>query len=774
MTLHKDCFGKQQPDIAPCDIQNEAPMNQVAVKKGSDEKRLVPLAKKGSKWTDETIIHEINKIKMDIGHFPTNTELMDLERSNLASAIAKHGGINKYREMLGEKLIQVSPGYWTEEIILEELKKIKDEIGHFPKQKELNGSLERSDLANAMAKHGGFNKYREILGEEIIQVSRGYWTEEIILEELKKIRDEIGHFPIQKELNGFLERSDLVGAISLNGGINRYRGLLGAEIIRVSHGYWTEETILEELKKIRDEIGHFPIYAELRDLERSDLAGAISTNGGINKYREMLGEEIRKLPNGYWTEEIILEELKKIGDDIGHFPTNTELMNMERFDLASAIAQQGGYNRFREMLGEEIIHVSRGYWTEETILEEMKKIRDEIGHFPASTELMDLERSDLSNAISNHGGFNIYREMLGEEIRKLPNGYWTEETILEELKKIRDDIGHFPKQIELNGFLERSDLVGAISTNGGINKYREMLGEEIRKLPNGYWTEETILEELKTIRCDIGHFPTFTELNDLLELSDLANAVTRGGGINKYREMLGEEIIQVSPGYWTEETILEKLKKKIAEIGHFPTHTERNGFDLSNAIARRGGINKYREMLGYPVSLYQKYRVELASYIKKRGTSSEKIVKLILKDWCKQNGYAEPEYNKKLAMKNVIEFVCNTGRSIGIDVTNTKNISGDNIRNKYRHKDYSKHLDELWIVVFSDVFTSQDYDLWNEESPENVKVMSIDEFLEELDYSADDATKCKIDKFCECTFHTKEELKTHRQQHHQSSIEDFI
>ncbi len=130
--------------------------------------------------------------------------------------------------------------------------------------------------------------------------------------------------------------------------------------------------------------------------------------------------------------------------------------------------------------------------------------------------------------------------------------------------------------------------------------------------------------------------------------------------------------------------------------------------------------------------------------------------------------------SKEKTSKNVIEFVCNTGRSIGIDVTNTKNTNGKSIRNKYRHKDYSKHLDELWIVVFSDVFTSQDYDLWNDESPENVKVMSIDEFLEELDYSADEATRCKIGKFCECTFRSKEELKIHRQQHKQASIEDFL
>jgi len=37
--------------------------------------------------------------------------------------------------------------------------------------------------------------------------------------------------------------------------------------------------------------------------------------------------------------------------------------------------------------------------------------------------------------------------------------------------------------------------------------------------------------------------------------------------------------------------------------------------------------------------------------------------------------------------------------------------------------------------------------------------MSIYNFLKELDYSLDEHTKSKIDKYNQCTFHTKEEFK---------------
>lgn len=599
--------------------------------------------------------------------------------------------------------------HWTEEKIIEELEKAIDELGHFPLQKELS-TTGRGNLLGAISTHGGVNKFRELLGVEIIKAPTGFWTKEQTLSELKKTIKELGHFPTNTELRE-MERTDLQHAIYVHGGTNKLRELFGVETIQKPAGYWTDETILIELKKIQDGAGYLPTYGKLQELGYKGLIGQIDRHGGMNKFRELLGVEIIRVPAGHWTEEMTLKEIKKISGEIGHFPTWNELKAMERSDLQHAINRNGSYNKFRELLGEKIIQASADYWTDETIIEEMKKIKGETGHFPAGTELRVMGRQDIENAMYRNGGIPKFRKLLGDELNKAPNGYWTEETIITELKELIVKISHFPTQEELNR-LERNDLTNAIRTHGGINKFRAMFGLEPIIRPVGYWTDNKLIDELNILKTELGHFPTAQELRN----------------------------------------------KGQAELIH--------------AMYNSGGLLATMERMGFPISEYEKHRAEVRSYVVKRGKKTEKIVVKILEDWCKEHKKQVPEKNVKLTKDKIIEFVCNAGRKIGIDVTNTE--SKGAVYYKWTKKEYQAHLDELWVVVFSDVFTDADYVRWNDESPDNVKVMSVYDFLKELDYAADEALKCKIGKYCECSFRTKDQLKIHLKQRRQASIEDYL
>ena len=412
-------------------------------------------------------------------------------------------------------------------------------------------------------------------------------------------------------------------------------------------------------------------------------------------------------------------------------------------------------------------------WTDETIIEELKKIRAELGHFPTAKKLGVIGRNDLVHAMGEHGGFNKFRTLLKEKIIYVDVGFWTDETVIEELKKVRTELGYFPSDSELRA-MDRSGLTHAISKRGGFNKFRTLLKEEIIQVDAGFWTDETATEELKKVRTELGHFPSDSELR-VIGRGDLANAISRYGSMNIFRTLLGEEITKVGAGFWTDETITKKLKSVRAELGHFPTQRElvtMGEKGLTHGIFKHGGMNKFRKALGYSVSMFEQHRSDVMSYSYKRGKKTEQMVMNILEEWCNEHEKPLPSYNVKLTKGKVIEFVCNAGKKIGIDVTNTK--SKGNVHHKWSRKKYQKHLDELWVVVFSDVFTKEDYDAWNDESPDSVKVLSIYEFLEELDYAADNALRCKIEKYCACSFRTKEQLKQHRQQHRQMFIEDLL
>lgn len=463
-------------------------------------------------------------------------------------------------------------------------------------------------------------------------------------------------------------------------------------------------------------------------------------------------------PSGYWTETTTINEIRIVVANLGHFPTQEELGKLKRYDLNNAITKHGGYNKFRIVLGEEIIKRQKNYWTEENILNELQKTIETLGYFPRIYELDKIGKSNLRGAIIQHGGINKFRDMLGYTLAKKSAGFWTEENTKSELKKVIKNIGHFPTINEVEK-LYGSSLRRAIIIYGGFNKFRKLLGYQETHKPSGYWTKENTIKELGLVIDRLGHFPTQTELQKQHQQS-LAVAISKHGSFNEFGMLFGYTNIKKPNAYWSEQKTLNELKKIVVKGGRFPTGcelTDKYGnSSLQRSLSQYGGINKFREAMGYPTSLYEKYISELMSYIGKRGKNSERIVIEISTDWCRIHNKPDLQYNVRLAKGNVLEIVCPLEKRIGIDVTNTE--SKFAVQNKWIKKDYYKYLDELWVVVFSDSFTDEDYIIWNKNSPHNVKVMTINTFLKELDYSIDAQTQQKIDRYCRCTFHTKNEL----------------
>lgn len=343
-----------------------------------------------------------------------------------------------------------------------------------------------------------------------------------------------------------------------------------------------------------------------------------------------------------------------------------------------------------------------------------------------------------------------------------PIGYWTEETIISELKMVIKDIGYFPTHNELNN-MGISGLAGIIERCGGVNYFREKMGCDLLRKPPGFWTEETIISELKLAIDEANHFPSQNELK--IGKNDLLNAISRHGGLNYFREKIGYELLKKAKGYWTKENTTSELKMVFDKLGHFPTYSElikMGKGDLIHGIQNHGGSNYFMKKYGITPSMRQKYLSKLSSYTNKRGQKSEQFVKDIITEWTNTHNKPIPNCNVKLSKGNIIEFVCELDKKIGIDVTNTKSskpATHEQIRKKWRHKDYCLYLDELWIVVFTDILTPVDYEKLNQKSPDNVKVFSIEGFLTELDYSTENLDK--IDQLNKCTFHNKEEIINH-------------
>jgi hypothetical protein len=170
-----------------------------------------------------------------------------------------------------------------------------------------------------------------------------------------------------------------------------------------------------ELTGFINELGRFPYREDFIEAQKSSLGSAFSLHGGVNVIRERMGYEPSKKPCSYWKEwDNLTSNLESIIEEIDHFPTSGELKELGRYDIINAFHYHGGINKVRERMGYYKSETRTGHWTDWSIVEaEFSRVIEQLGHFPTQRELKDLELGKLINAASHHGNFTGVREKMG-------------------------------------------------------------------------------------------------------------------------------------------------------------------------------------------------------------------------------------------------------------------------------------------------------------------------------------------------------------------------
>ena len=271
-------------------------------------------------------------------------------------------------------------GYWTLERTLEECKKLVDRKGNLPTQRQMF-EIGRSNLVKAIAINGGFHRMRLKLGLEYSAPERpkNYWSNlDNVKKELAELESRLGHTPTGPEIRS--ELPTLYGAIQkYYGGIRQVRDILGIPLERKEDGYWDDwKNVKREIERVKQEnnLDRLPSHQELLRLGETTLPAGIKSQGGYSAVRSKLGEEDRKRPRGYWKKwGNFKQELEQAISEIGHFPTQRELIENEYGAIASSTDYYGGLQKIRKRLGAPAKEKRRGHWQEWGNIEgELKKV----------------------------------------------------------------------------------------------------------------------------------------------------------------------------------------------------------------------------------------------------------------------------------------------------------------------------------------------------------------------------------------------------------------
>lgn len=430
-------------------------------------------------------------------------------------------------------MIERKPRKWTEEKIISELKNVIEQLGHFPKAEELRATG-RSGLLCVLRKKGTYY-YQKLLGFDGRKPEL-YWigkTDELE-KEIKSVIDEIGEFPTSDFLRE-INRTDILTGIRQNGlTFNYYREKFGFKRIERDKNYWKNwDNLVNELKPlIKDNV--FPHETEIRKILGGGCTRSIRYFGGGAEVCKKLGctrSYFSTARDGHYLRsynELVFDEFlfsKSIQHEVDGLISATHNYRYD-FKIGDIYFEIWGIDQNHSGTINQQYRIKRE--KKEKLYKELglKLISIELEVFKKSFEEMEKYFCELMSNL----GFDISQNKCDYGLEVINHRKkWDENKIIEELKEVISQIGRFPRQKDL-----KVDLSGAIANYGGFNYFAPKMGYKCKL--QKYWNDEKIIGELYKIGKEMGYFPTNKEIK--LLNNSLYHAITRHGGMTKYRKMM--------------------------------------------------------------------------------------------------------------------------------------------------------------------------------------------------------------------------------------------
>lgn len=160
------------------------------------------------------------------GELPSLNWLITHGYSTLGEKIIeKHGGFPAIRERFGGEQKRVENGYYENfENIKTEIEKLREQLGHFPSTEDMKKTNNKKLYYGIIRYHNGMTSVRKKLGEDLKIKRNGYWKNwDNVKNELLPLIAEYGYLPGGWTLNKIGKKS-LVRAIShYHGGMTKIR-----------------------------------------------------------------------------------------------------------------------------------------------------------------------------------------------------------------------------------------------------------------------------------------------------------------------------------------------------------------------------------------------------------------------------------------------------------------------------------------------------------------------------------------------------------------------
>lgn len=579
---------------------------------------------------------------------------------DLWHAIQHFGGI-KYFNKAYRLQLKIRHIGWTEQKLIGVLWKLHAQ-GHTISLMGLK-AIGRTDLVTIAKRLSSLGNIKIKMG---LAKKRNKWTKEKVLEEYQTLYKKWKKVPTRSELNrkGY---GPLVQAIrKYFKTFKNIRGKLNMAVSRKELKYWSKRRFTRDLRNFcnanKSAIESTSIYGVMRVQKNYSLMNAVSAYGGIKALNGQL--KLGLVLNGEkWSEKKVLRILKRLHEE-GIELTKSNIIGFGGYALIGAIYRFGTLNYFREKLGAPVNR--HNYWTEEKVIEQLEPIVNYYRFIPTGSILRAIGRNDLAGAISKHGGWLHFSNLLGIKLRTLlraQDGHYLQssyecifDNILYRYKvphRVHVQISKESRHkcdflvgntyIEITGFNRKGDNTYAKNLQTKINLYNK-LGKNLIIIP-----QATFLQRIEYIERDV-------------------LAIIEKIPYSPRKKLINTGDVCIKPGvYWADfENIKSELLPLVEKYGGMPASKQFYKEKKSGLLA---AMYKYH---GSPFEVAQLLNLHIAHrpkgyYTRNRVISEYKALCLLYKKYLSQSElYAINQGPLSCAMYNLggateIRKVCNLG-----------------------------------------------------------------------------------------------------------------
>lgn len=201
------------------------------------------------------------------------------------------------------------------------------------------------------------------------------------------------------------------------------------------------------------------------------------------------------------------------------------------------------------------------------------------------------------------------------------------------------------------------------------------------------WNEDKIIVELKYVITKIGHFPMEKEM---YLIPGLQKAISRSGGIKKYRTLLGYTQLRET---WSEERIYDELRQIIQKTESFPitSYLKSNHYKLYHAIMEYQGISYWQRKFNIFKPIRKKIKPRIPNYWKNWDNVKNEI-ELYFTDMLINNQFPTTTMIKNKIQGNIFRGIKYFGgmksvaNKMGFELkTFIKTPSGNYVRSTYEY-----------------------------------------------------------------------------------------